>query len=299
MASKRLELNKKQSLLQLIECPICLVQLQDPRLMSCGHILCYKCLKNYSEKGDHCDKLPCPMCRKVPSLYEGGVDNLAKFYFMNELREVAMREDEDDDSKPQPIRGPVCSVEDCGQPALNYCETGCQFLCQKCYNDHSEYGITKSHRVIPADEFQTSTDVHKNTYPPCHRHKHQMLDLYCRKCNIPICTTCSQANHRGHDLCELDKQAEVCKTKLEQISKDRDALIEHVKEAITKTESQAKKAEIDIYEFCDQVKSTFKVMHDNLHAEEAKMVSDLKEARRCVKKTVDVTLNSQTMALAV
>ena len=34
------------------------------------------------------------------------MDNLAKFYFMNELREVAMREDDDDDTKPQPIRRP-------------------------------------------------------------------------------------------------------------------------------------------------------------------------------------------------
>ena len=91
-----------------------------------------------------------------------------------------------------------------------------------------------------------------------------MVDLYCLTCIIPICTTCSQANHRGHDLCELDKAAEVCKTKLEQIRKDTDALIEHVTQAITKTESQAKKAEINIAELCDKVKSTFKVMHDNL-----------------------------------
>ena len=298
MASKRPELSKKQSLLQLMECPICLDQLQGPRLMSCGHILCYNCIKSYSEKGGHGNKLPCPMCRKMTILFKGGVDNLAKFYFMKELRELAMREDNDDDAKPEPIRGPVCSVEDCEQSAIKYCETGCQFLCQKCYNDHSEYRITKSHKVILADEFQVSTEGSKNMYPPCHRHKHHMVDLYCRTCNIPICTTCSQANHRGHDLCELDKQAEVCKTKLNQIGKSTDVLIEHVKQVITKTESQAKKADIDIDEMCDKVKSTFKVMHDKLDAKEAKMLSDLKEAHRRVKKTIDVTVASQMIALA-
>ena len=234
----------------------------------------------------------------MTTLYEGGVDNLAKFYFMNELKEVAMREDNDDDTKPQPIRCPVCSVEDCGQPAVNYCETGCQFLCQKCYHDHSEYRITKSHKVISADQFQVSTDINKNTYPPCHRHKHQMVDIYCRSCNIPVCTTCSQANHRGHDLCELDKQAIVCKIKLEQIGKDTDTLIEHVKQAIAETKSEAKKAEIDIDELFDNVKSTFKVMHDKLNAEEANILSELYEARRRVTKTVDVTVDSQMIALA-
>ena len=299
MASKIL--NTKESLLQLMECPICLDQLGDPRLLCCGHILCYMCVNSYSEKGGYSDKLPCPVCRKETGLYEGGVDNLPKFFFIHDLKEVAMREDNiaGDDIKQRSGKDYMCSAHDCGQPAVNYCETGCQFLCQQCSNDHCEYRITKSHIVIQANDYkEVSTYVNETTYPPCNRHKHQLVDLYCRTCNIPICTTCSQANHRGHDVCELDKQAEVCKTNLEQIQEETDALIEQVKRAITKTESQAMKAQNDIDDISDTVKSSFKKMHDKLDAEEDKILSDLLEARKRVTKTTDITVDSQRVTLA-
>ena len=60
---------------------------------------------------------------------------------------------------------------------------------------------------------------------------------------MPVCVTCSQGAHRGHNFCDLDKQAEVCKTKLEQICVDTDGLIDIVKQSIKKTKCQEKQAE--------------------------------------------------------
>ena len=57
---------------------------------------------------------------------------------------------------------------------------------------------------------------------------------------MPICVTCSQDDHRGHNSCDLDKQAEVCKTKLEQICVDTDGLIDIVKQSIEKAKCQEK-----------------------------------------------------------
>ena len=70
-------------------------------------------------------------------------------------------------------------------------------------------------------------------------------------------TTCSHGNHSGHTCCELDKQAEVCKTKLEQICEDTDGLIHVVKQATDKTTRQVKQAEADIDDACENVKSAF------------------------------------------
>ena len=94
MAAARPAQGKKEKLLRLIECPICLNELQDPRLLSCRHTLCYTCVKDYTEKGNYSDQLPCPVCRGVTVLYQGGVDNLPTFFFMNELKEVVTDQDD-------------------------------------------------------------------------------------------------------------------------------------------------------------------------------------------------------------
>ena len=219
--------DRQQRLLQLIECLICIDELQDPRLLSCRHIYCYKCLKDYHEKGNHGNALPCPQCREVTTLYQGGVDIIPKCFFMNELKEVVMAEGGVlRENEPPKYRNGVCSTEDCGQPGLKYCKQ-CEFLCQQCYDDHRKARATKSHLVMTASEGEAFTKSKVPSYPPCHRHKHQVMDLYCCTCNIPICTT-SHGNHNGHTCCELDKQAELCKTQLEQICEDTDRLIKVV-----------------------------------------------------------------------
>ena len=276
---------------------ICLNELQDPRLLSCRHIYCYKCLKDYHKKGNHGNALPCPQCREVTTIYQGGVNNLPKFFFMNELKEVVMATDRVRKDKPQGHRGVVCSTEACGQPALKYCKQ-CEFLCQPCYDDHSKSRVTKSHNVIPASEGEAFTKSKVPAYPPCHRHKHYLMDLYCLKCDQPMCNTCSNSIHDGHKRCELDKQAEVCKAQLEQIYVDTDGLIDVVKQAMDNTISQVKQAEVDFDEACDNVKSTFKILHDKLDEEEQKMLSDIRKAVRSVKKKGDVTLDGQSMTLA-
>ena len=216
---------------------------------------------------------------------------------MNELKEVVMAEDGVKEDTPQKHREVVCSTEDCGQPGLKYCKL-CGFLCQQCYDDHQSIRVTKSHQVITASEGEAFTKSKVPPYPPCHRHKHQFMDLYCCTCNIPICTTCSHGNHRSHDCCDLDQQAEVCKTKLEQILEDTDGLIKVLKHAMDKTTSQMKQAEADIDDACKNVKSAFKIIHDQLNKEENLMLSQLQAARRRVNKMGDVTLDGQSMTLA-
>ena len=64
-------------------------------------------------------------------------------------------------------------------------------FCRQCYDDHRKSRFTKSHQVITASEGEAFTKSKVPPYPPCHCHKHQLMDLYCCTCNVPICTTCS------------------------------------------------------------------------------------------------------------
>ena len=294
MAAKAPE--KQQRLLRLIECPVCLSELQDPRLLTCRHALCYTCLKDYTVKNQYGKELLCPVWREVTTLHKGGVDNLPKFFFVNELNDVVM--DKDKEEPPQRPRGVVCSTEDCGEVAVNFCTKDCEFLCQLCVYEHKIPRCNKSHQVIGVRGGKEFIKRNETTYPPCHRHKHQLTDLYCIKCRQPMCNTCSNYIHDGHKRCELERQGAECKIKLEQTSKDTDRLMDYVKEAMMKTKQQAQQAEKDIDDACDNIKSTFKTIRDKLDREESKLLSDMKNVRRRVKKTVNVTADGQSMTLA-
>ena len=185
----------------------------------------------------------------------------------------------------------------CGQPALRYCKDGCQFMCQECDDGHRGFKLTANHKVISSSEGETLFKT-KQFYPPCHRHNHQMIDLHCLTCNMPICSTCCQLNHRDHVCCELEEQAKTCKSKLQEICEDTDCLIYVVKRAVGKSKHQSKQAQADINDACDNIKSTFRILHDTLNKEEQKMLLDLQEARRHVTKTADVIVDSQTISLA-
>ena len=308
---------KKEKLLQLIECPICLNELEEPRLLSCRHTLCYKCANDYNKKCGFDSQLPCPLCRQVTHLYQGSVDSLPDFFFMKTLKEVIMADDDDvSGDMPPPAKSQVvCHTEDCTRMAITYCTQGCQFMCQGCYDDHQSIRFTKSHRVIPASEGEALTKTSKTqpevkpksppaeniqipVYPPCHRHQHQVMDLYCRTCNVPICNTCSNSNHRDHDFIELEEQAKVCKVKLEEVCEDTDGLIHAVRQAIDKTNHQVQQAEVDINDACENVKSTFKILHDKLDEDEKEMLHDLQAAGRRVKRTASNIEDNQKIMLS-
>ena len=201
-------------------------------------------------ENQYVNELPCPVCREVTTMYEGGVDNLPKFYFMNELKEVVMEEDVVKERSQQKPGGVVCSTEDCDEVAAIYCTEGCEFQCHQCVVKHNKFKGTKSHKVIGVNEYSEFIKRTEPPYPPWRRHKHQLMDVYCLQCQVPMCCTCSVTVHDGHKRCELERQGAVCKKKLEQTTKDTDKLIDHVKQVIEKTKQQAQQAEIDIDNLC-------------------------------------------------
>ena len=64
------------------------------------------------------------------------------------------------------------------------------------------------------------------------------------------------------------------------------------------TKQQVEQAEADIDDACNNVKSTFKLMREKLDEEEKTILSKMQEARKLVKKTGEVTADSQKMTLA-
>ncbi|XP_062621753.1 uncharacterized protein LOC134283311 [Saccostrea cucullata] len=93
----------------------------------------------------------------------------------------------------------------CQTAALHsHCKV-CQInLCNVCVGEHLS-DSSKRHNVIPY-KHRTST----LKYPKCPKHSEKSCELYCEKCDIPVCSTCisSSVEHKGHIL--SDSLQKIC-----------------------------------------------------------------------------------------
>ncbi len=81
----------KEALGTLLECPICLGDFTDPRMLVCFHTLCCKCLSGHVEHSGKNGQFQCPVCRKDLQIPKGGAEAFPKNFFMNNYMEIASK----------------------------------------------------------------------------------------------------------------------------------------------------------------------------------------------------------------
>ena len=88
-SSRNVSLDELESLL---ECPICMERINDPRSLPCFHNFCKVCLHKYVEglrDGKNIEMFPCPTCRSEFSLKSNeNVEGMAGNYFIRNMLEV-------------------------------------------------------------------------------------------------------------------------------------------------------------------------------------------------------------------
>ncbi|XP_062615943.1 uncharacterized protein LOC134277627, partial [Saccostrea cucullata] len=81
----------------------------------------------------------------------------------------------------------------------SHCEL-CQInLCKACVGEHLS-DSSKRHNVVPYKHRKSTPN-----YPKCAKHAQKHCELYCEKCDIPVCITCISSEHKGHDLSDIQR----------------------------------------------------------------------------------------------
>ncbi|XP_062605498.1 uncharacterized protein LOC134267291 [Saccostrea cucullata] len=94
-----------------------------------------------------------------------------------------------------------------------YCDLCHVKLCKACVGEHLS-DLSKEHKVVSYKQ--------KGTSPKCPTHGGKLCELYCKECDLPVCSFCLTSNfHKGHTLLNL---LEIMKTKQKAIQKDVDEL---------------------------------------------------------------------------
>ena len=193
------------SLSTTAHCGICSELYTDPRMLSCLHSFCCKCLqKNMENK----ESLKCPTCEKEASIPEGGVLALPKDLRKSYEAEVASYE--------KKLTGKdtlICDycMNRSGNATTDFCCECCEFLCKTCSEYHKLWRKTSSHELVSIgkEKVLSNTKFHIKHQPVvCQRHTDQVVKFYCVTCMTLICRDCVVKKHAGHEYDDLVDIAE-------------------------------------------------------------------------------------------
>ncbi|XP_056001414.1 uncharacterized protein LOC125664933 [Ostrea edulis] len=100
-------------------------------------------------------------------------------------------------------------------PIQSHCELCNVNLCKACVGEHLS-DSSKKHNVVSFLDRKSTP-----SYPKCLTHADKHSELYCEKCEVPVCSTCVSKKHRGHNLCDV---LEKINSKTESLQKDLEEL---------------------------------------------------------------------------
>ena len=182
----------------LLECSFCLDVYEDPRILSCGHTFCLKCLQKQCESFNLTSKNnepTCGICRKQWKIPEQGINSLPKNFVVQScsmvfpsLNKCSIADDDSEHGKVEYF------CIDCWDP-----------FCVSCKDVHRKTKFTKSHILKSITEI-SKEDIdkyRKQVALMCSQHKNQELTLFCTNCKEIGCSTCIIKSHSKHDCTDL------------------------------------------------------------------------------------------------
>ncbi|XP_021352496.1 E3 ubiquitin-protein ligase Midline-1-like [Mizuhopecten yessoensis] len=277
----------------LLDCPICLEQLHQPKSLPCLHSFCQECLstfitKDLSGKMAAATSFPCPVCRKItqPVNLSEGKEKWAQQFptndLINSLEKVTM--DEPRYCKPCEKKGKS------GTPAKVWCQAYNVLFCETCKDEYHDLIHEDCETVDISKDVTMQQKV--TQVVRCGKHAEKM-DYYCEDHEILGCSRCITIDHRRCD--EVTTTQEYC-DKLK-----RESCLDHLKTSLQKTTDAI---EFLIKEFGEQLKTMpedldtgFKSIVDlrqkvdaRLDAMQEKITDELTAIYKTEKENLDLTL---------
>ncbi|XP_077986172.1 tripartite motif-containing protein 2-like [Glandiceps talaboti] len=186
MASKELQFLDKIGKNFLL-CTICTERYKDAKCLPCLHNFCKPCLVRLAKEGT----IICPVCTRSYQLPGDGIEGIGTNFFLNELVETFNKRD---DTTSESMKCMGCEIGE----STSQCIECAISLCDICIRTHKRLPLTRSHRLVTLDEYNTAKcDDPASVQPPmyCPRHQNYELEFYCDTCDGTICLKCTAIDH--------------------------------------------------------------------------------------------------------
>ena len=180
----------RESLKDLCECYVCAKPYKEPRLLSCDHQFCGKCLKDKLNP-EGC--IQCPVCQENTKPQNGDVTTLPRFTLHRYMQELIFKQ------PTQEALGQKCTKCKVNKPDIHCheCTADLAYLCGKCYDIFHTGRIFKKHNTVKFDPILICPD-----------HSNKMVENFCHDCDSLACMDCMFDTHSDHDTEHLDTAAQ-------------------------------------------------------------------------------------------
>ena len=235
------------------ECSICYEHYNDqskcPRLLSCGHSFCSRCLERLL-RGNTID---CPKCRN-PVAVPSGVHGLSKnFALLDIVNETA----------PKRNTGTTglhdCEACDENHPANFRCLDCKENMCKTAAQFHTRNKASRDHRVVTLEELEANPQL-VSVSLTCQKHNDKFR-FFDEKCGQVVCRECIALEHFGHECLPLAEATSKHRPQVEGLIEETNVLFhkamaaeERVKAVRLELKNALEKGAADIHNFFTEVK---------------------------------------------
>ena len=137
-----------ENLKKQVTCSICLDTYTDPKILSCFHTFCCKCLEEHARNTHRQGKFRCPECQAEIDLPEGNrFDRLSTSFIHNSLLGLLETEDREDLLRP-----PFCSQHK-NERLRYFCSSDEACICPVCLvEDHRGHEFDVIEKAVEEDK---------------------------------------------------------------------------------------------------------------------------------------------------
>ena len=252
-----------------LECPICMGELDIPKVLQCKHVFCAGCLQKWL----HGNKLVCPVCR-YEHIFDkkSGISDLPEPLIISKLQEKITKF-----LSANLDMGPLSrTCEYCDGKATHFCPICHENLCDTCTKLHSKDDMTKAHKLT----FITRWMV-------CSKHTSRFKTGYCEQCKFGLCGVCKKMEHVNHTVVDIqdgrliNDKSNTLKNYKKQSTLFKDstsfnAYKDELNQFMKTLQKQCKEAEVRLEKLRKELNTTIDELQTGLRqhlaAEEKKMV---------------------------
>ena len=245
----------------IVECPICLETLTEPRMLACFHFYCQKCVADMKQvQQAEAVGYECPLCRTFTAS-----DEPKSLPIMNQLMEALQAASTD-----------VKTCERCNKGSIKWRCLDCKDnFCSECRQLHDSFKLFRAHRI---EAIGDSGKPVIDDIVFCQVHSSEQVKLHCRDCKKLICILCNLTTHKTHSVETIEEALQQILPVVKDNQVKVKALIEQTKHSISDGKTQK-----------DDITAMYDDVSKDIDAKYALWVKRLNEDRAALLKELDIS----------